>query len=288
MALPPPLPKAFDPVSAPVLVMVAPNGARRTQADHPALPQTVDEIARCAAQCFEAGAGAVHAHVRDAQGRHVLDAERCKGLLDAIAREAGPEMAVQITTEAVGRYSPDEQRSLVRAVRPRAVSIALREMLPDPDASSQALTFYAWCRREAIAVQHILYTLGDLDRLLGLLARGDLPDGPTAVLVVLGRYTAGQQSRPHDLLAFLDRLAAPDAHMLIPMVCAFGRGERAAVTAGLGFGLGARVGFENSIVRPDGAPLSGNQESVAAVSAIARTLGYTLATGAVALSFLGG
>ena len=57
-----------------VLIMAAVNGARRTKADHPALPMTIPEIAADVAACVEAGAAMAHVHVRDDEGRHVLDA----------------------------------------------------------------------------------------------------------------------------------------------------------------------------------------------------------------------
>ncbi|MEF9602808.1 3-keto-5-aminohexanoate cleavage protein, partial [Paracoccus sp. PXZ] len=87
----------------------------------------------CARECHAAGAGGIHAHVRDAEGRHVLDAGLYAELIAELAR-AVPEMAVQITTEAVGRYSPAEQRALVARLRPAAVSVALREITAEPDA----------------------------------------------------------------------------------------------------------------------------------------------------------
>ena len=53
---------------------VAPNGGRKTKADHPALPLSADELARTAAECLERGASMIHLHVRDADGKHILDA----------------------------------------------------------------------------------------------------------------------------------------------------------------------------------------------------------------------
>jgi 3-keto-5-aminohexanoate cleavage enzyme len=41
---------------SPLVLMVAPTGARRGKADHPNLPITPDEIAREAAACCEAQA----------------------------------------------------------------------------------------------------------------------------------------------------------------------------------------------------------------------------------------
>ncbi|MGH6903418.1 MAG: 3-keto-5-aminohexanoate cleavage protein [Geminicoccaceae bacterium] len=57
----------------PLVVTVAPNGARRTKTDHPDLPITPAEIARDAAWCADAGASVLHLHVRAGDGRHSLD-----------------------------------------------------------------------------------------------------------------------------------------------------------------------------------------------------------------------
>ena len=60
--------------AVPLILAVAPNGARKTKADHPALPMQADEIGRAAAACRAAGAVMVHLHVRTSQGTHTLDA----------------------------------------------------------------------------------------------------------------------------------------------------------------------------------------------------------------------
>ena len=58
-----------------VSITVAPNGGRRSKADHPALPLTVPELVRTAAECLAAGAAMLHLHIRDAQGGHLLDSD---------------------------------------------------------------------------------------------------------------------------------------------------------------------------------------------------------------------
>ena len=47
---------------------------------------------------------AIHFHVRDADQRHILDAGLYREALLTL-RQAVPDMHLQITTEAVGRYS---------------------------------------------------------------------------------------------------------------------------------------------------------------------------------------
>jgi 3-keto-5-aminohexanoate cleavage enzyme len=77
--------------------MVAPNGARKMRADHPALPLSLPELVTTAVACHKAGAGGIHAHVRDAEGRHVLDAGLYAELLAELA-QVTPDLMVQITT----------------------------------------------------------------------------------------------------------------------------------------------------------------------------------------------
>ncbi|WP_370321533.1 3-keto-5-aminohexanoate cleavage protein [Oricola sp.] len=246
-------------------IMVAPNGARRTKADHPAMPVTIPQTVATAKACFEAGAGGIHAHVRDADQAHVLDAGLYRELVAELAREL-PDMTVQITTEAVGRYSPEEQRAVVRAVMPKMVSVALREMIPDPD-TSEAARFYQWAHEAQIAVQHILYTPNEVSRLEELVETGVIPRDDLQCLFVLGRYAKDQESDPLDLLPFLDTLNM-SALVADWAVCAFGRGETAALQAAFAAGGKARVGFENSLWNADGSLAADNAERVREISAL--------------------
>lgn len=248
-------------------IMVAPNGARKTKADHPAIPLTIAETVKTARLCHAAGAGGIHAHVRDTAGKHVLDAGLYHELLKEIAA-AVPEMAVQITTEAVGKYSPAAQRALVRDVNPAMVSIALREMLPD-GVSSEATDFYQWANEADIAVQHILYDQSDIDMLHHLLRDKSIPEEGLQALLVLGRYTANQVSDPDDLPPLITSLltAAPDVDWA---VCAFGQGETICLKAAIEAGGKARVGFENSCLHADGSTAKDNAERVLEISKLLR------------------
>ena len=59
-----------------VVIMSAPNGARRSQLDHPALPITPAELALNAVALRDAGVSILHLQVRDEYAKHSLDAER--------------------------------------------------------------------------------------------------------------------------------------------------------------------------------------------------------------------
>ncbi|MEM9899657.1 MAG: 3-keto-5-aminohexanoate cleavage protein, partial [Pseudomonadota bacterium] len=95
-------------------IAVAPNGGRRTHTDHPALPTTPQALAETARACLDAGASMMHIHVRDKQERHLLDVEAYRSAIDAITSACGDRLVLQITTEALGKYTPDVQRALVR------------------------------------------------------------------------------------------------------------------------------------------------------------------------------
>lgn len=257
-----------------VSITVAPNGGRRTKADHPAIPLTPGELARCAADCLEAGAAMIHVHVRDRAGRHLLDAEAYGEAIAAIRGEVGDRMIVQITSESLGRYSPAEQRAVVRAVRREAVSLALRELVPDATEEHAFAELLETLRREDCSPQIILYAPEEAVRLAELIRRGVAPED-VETLYVLGRYAADQRSSPADLLPFL----APGLPRFRRWtVCAFGPREAACVTAAALLGGHARVGFENNLFLPDGRQAASNGDLVRAAATLIRPLGFRIAS----------
>src|SRR6185295_16963818 len=156
-----------------------------------------------AAKCAQAGASLLHLHVRDANGRHSLDADSYRAATAAVRRAVGQTLIVQITTEAVGIFTPAQQMACVRAVKPEAASIAVREMIPDAVHEADAATFLAWAEAEHIMVQHICHEPKDLMRLHDLRKRGVIPGARVSVLYVLGRYTDRAGGTPEALLPYL-------------------------------------------------------------------------------------
>ena len=224
--------------------MLAPNGARRMKTDHPAVPITIAETVATAKASYEAGAEALHAHVRDSHGNHSLDAGLYRELIREMAVSV-PDMPVQITTESVGRFGPDAQREVVRSVKPEGVSVALREMWPEPGHDPDAELFYAWAADHGVAVQHILYTPQDAGRLVELVSKKKLPPGPQC-LFVLGAYHPSKTGYPGDLRDFLKAIV----HLDRPAdwaVCAFGPAEIDCLVEAHRMGGKVRIGFENNL-----------------------------------------
>ena len=241
--------------------MVAPNGARRTTADHPAIPVTIPETVATARACFAAGAGAIHLHVRDEAQRHVLDA----GLYREAIAELGaavPEMHFQITSEAVGRYAPEEMRQLAYDVMPPGISIGVLEMMPDRQPSAEDVRLYRTLHEAGTRIQHLVFFPEEVDVLADLIAKAELPREDFWCLFVIGHYT-GRISHPDLIRPFRDRMAA---HALVPdwAICAFAEEEHDSLVEAVAQGGKLRVGFENSLFMPDGSVAPDNAARVTA------------------------
>lgn len=269
---------------APLIVAVAPNGARKTKADHPAIPIQPDELARTAARCRDAGAAMIHLHVRDGAQKHSLDADAYRAAIDAIRREVGDGIVVQMTTEAVGIYRPEEQMAAVRAVRPEAVSLAVREFCADEADEADFAAFLAWLGTERIMPQYIVYSAEDVRRFAELRRRGVVPGARPFLLYVLGRYTAGQKSVPADLVPFLN---AAEGQELDWAICAFGRLEGACALTAAALGGHVRVGFENNMLMADGTVAPDNAALVGQIAIGSRLAGRTLADACATRELLG-
>jgi uncharacterized protein (DUF849 family) len=251
------------PASRRVVVAVAPNGGRKSKADHPALPITPEELAQAAAECLDAGASMIHLHVRDWEGRHVLDVAAYRAAIARIYDAIGDRLVVQITSESMSRYSPAEQKAVILATNPEAVSLALRELAPDETAERDFAVFLGRLKQMRIWPQFILYSPDDARRLAAMQKRGVIPFEAPAVLYVLGRYSLLRTATPSDLLPFV----APDMPRFpFWSVCAFGRREAACATAGALLGGHVRVGFENNQALPSGERAASNAELVGAVT----------------------
>ena len=251
-------------MTAPAIIMVAPNGARRDKRDHPALPLHIAETAAEAARCQAAGFSVLHAHVRDEKDEHTLDSGLYRELIAEVGRCA-PGMWVQITTEALGRYSVSEQVACVQALQPPMASVALREMRREGDKAASA--FYHWAAEAGVHIQHILYSVQDVQQFNAAVACGVIPAGNLCVLFVLGAYSARREAVPGEIEPMLAALHTP-AHWF---VCAFGARENACIELALSRGGHARVGFENNLFKRDAALAENNaalvREAVAAAKA---------------------
>lgn len=268
----------------PVILTVAPNGARKTKADHQALPISPSDLAKEADLCRHEGAAMIHLHVRDERNGHTLDVGKYRDATAAIRDRVGDEIVIQATTEAVGIYSADQQMDMVLELQPEAVSLAVKELVPI-GGEEKARSFFVEMKSLNIMPQFILYSADDLQRCQVLIADGVIPVQNPFFLFVLGRYSAGQKSHPKDLLPFIE-VTTEEAEWA---VCAFGPFEHAAASCALAMGGHVRVGFENNMLLKDGRQATCNADLVRQARDVATAIGRSTTTAAeIRAKFCGG
>ncbi len=230
------------------------NGPR-LPAEHPRLPVTPGELAADVVAVAAAGAGAVHLHVKDAEGRDTFGATELAAAVLAI-RHVSPLLPVGVTTGAWAEPDPTARVAAVRrwAEPPDFASVNWHE--DGADDVAQALL------DNGIGVEAGLWHEGAVrawiqsphrDRCLRVMV--ELPDG------LDGEATVAVADR---LLALVGRPSAP--------VLLHGEGSSAwpALRHAGRLGLDARIGLEDTLVLPDGSPAPDN---AALVRAAAELLG---------------
>ena len=237
-----------------VLIKACPNGPRRP-GDHPALPCTPEEVARDAAAVVAAGAGALHLHPKDASGADSLHPADVAAVVDAV-RAAVPGVPVGVTTGAWALPDPDERVAAVRAwtVLPDFASVNWHEDGADDVAAAlldRGVQVEAglWHLEGVAAWQASPYR----DRCLRVLL--ELPDGLDE---------AGTEVEAERLLTAVGEG---------PPVLLHGEGTSCWPAFGLALrrGLDTRIGLEDVLHLPDGAPAPDNAALVrAAVLAAVR------------------
>ena len=205
----------YQPNELPKL-MVAPNGARKVKKDHPEVPLTIQETVEVAKNCFKAGAGAIHLHVRNEKGEHVLDAGLYKEALKELEFKV-PKMHIQVTTEAVGKYSPEDMRKLAYDVTPPGTSIGIAEMIPSRNPTDDDVKLYKYLTEAGTKIQHLLYNPNDIDLLVNLLNKAKINVEGAWCLFVIGHYS-GKISYPDNIPMFLEKMRENNINLDLSLI----------------------------------------------------------------------
>ncbi|MHA2938055.1 3-keto-5-aminohexanoate cleavage protein [Vibrio sp. RC27] len=256
------------------MVIVALNGARKTKQDHPNLPITVEEIVKEVKGCVEAGAAMVHLHARNQEGLHSLEIDDNALILDVVREQVGDNVIIQLTTEAVGMYPPQQQMDLIKALKPEAASFAISELIPSKNQEIAASKFFHWVAEEGIIAQYILYSEQQFEYYLDLVERNILPNHHHHILIVLGRYDKNQQSDPSELAPFVPLVEKLNGTRWA--VCAFGEKEQACLLEAAKLGADIRIGFENNLYDTEGHLAENNLQQVTAINAKLEESGHYL------------
>ena len=286
-----------NPNEHPLLIASAPNGAHKTREEHHQLPVTTAQLADTAAAVLAAGAQMIHLHVRDAHGKHTLDAGAYQAAIEAIRAKAGDDLFIQITSEAAGVYDSEQQRRAMYAVNtaaagvsPDGVSLALRELIRAPEDVAPAGELFHHLAGRGVLAQYILFSIDDIARYGALLKQGVIPpldhSAGHSILLVVGRYGA-QPSTPDTLRRMLEALRGCTNQPPSWMVCAFGEHEFDCLLEAVKLGGHVRVGFENSLLLRTGQVAADNRQLVTQLVEAGNPDGRPLADIHQARKFLG-
>jgi uncharacterized protein (DUF849 family) len=231
-----------------MLLQAAINGAR-SPAEHPALPVGPDELAAAAKACIAAGAGAVHLHVRAADGTESLAAEDVARSVTAV-RAGCPDTPIGISTGAW--IEPDPIRRLARVRRWQVLPDCASVNFDEPGAVEIAeelleLGVGIEAGLSGVAPAESLAHSGLEARCLRVLLEPQEQDLAAALNTVAGieRTLGGSEAgRAPRLLHGVDATAWP----LL----------REAVRRG----YGARMGLEDTLRLPDGQVAGDNLELI--------------------------
>ncbi len=248
----------YKPFNLPKL-MVAPNGSKRMKIDHEHIPMTISEICSTAKACYNSGAEALHFHVRNKDGFHVLDSGLYKEALAELSLIV-PKMHLQITTEAIGIYSPAQIRNLIYNVDTPGISIGIKEMIPSGNPTDEDIKVYKYLVEKETKIQHICYFPEELDILSKLIEVAELPNENTWCMFTIGHYT-GRKSDPNLIPIFLDSKKKNQINGDWA-ICAFNVEEKECIKKAISLNGNIRVGFENSIHMFDGSVALNNESKV--------------------------
>jgi uncharacterized protein (DUF849 family) len=230
------------------VIQVALNG-NRTKSENPAIPFTVAEMAESAREAVAAGAESIHFHVRGAGGRESVDANDVAAALTAM-RLAVPRTPLGVSTaEWIVRDSAERQRKVAAwTVLPDFASVNFNEL--------GAVTLAKSLIARGVGIEAGIGSVLAVENFVGSKL------GPKCLRVLLEpeeQEMAAAVAVIGFLEAFLNR-----GDVKIPRLF---HGYQATAWDFVGLaaarGYDTRIGFEDTVVMPDGTLASGNAQIIA-------------------------
>lgn len=232
------------------------NGAREP-GEHPTLPLTAEELALDAALVVAAGAGAVHIHPRDRDGKQSLAAQDQAAAISAI-RTRCPGIPIGVSTAIW--IEPDVALRLRYVqgwtVLPDFASVNFEE--PGVVELCNALL------ERGIGVEAGLSSVIEVE----LLRKSGLAERCMRVLIEpVEEETSAALTSTIAIIHALD-----EAHIRLPrLLHGFDATVWPLLDAALHHGYDTHIGLEDTLTQADGSPASGNEELIAfAVSRAAK------------------
>jgi uncharacterized protein (DUF849 family) len=238
-----------------MMLQAALNGDS-TKSDHPALPESVEELTREAVACVAAGARAIHLHPRDATGHERLDA----AIIDTVVQQVREACGVSVGVTTGEWIEPDLSRrlALVREWRaPDYASVNLSE--------EGSVEMMETLLQVGVGIEAGVWTVEDAERL------GDsgLGNRVTRVLVEPGELQVG--SSAEDALGLVEEIhrTLDRFGLTVPRLQhGDGRVTWVVLADAVRRGIDTRIGLEDTVFEPNGERTTGNEALVRAARAL--------------------
>lgn len=282
-------------MATPVIIEAAING-NRGRDEHPEVPNTPETVSEAAYHCARAGASVVHFHAQTSDGRWSADPAWYAEAIRRI-RERSPDLLISITSLRPAEASVSDVVALLEslarhpATRPDLISINLGHIVAwrlDTSYPNRRTTVHVPNSYDDIAL--LLRTFLEFDITPGLgimdlgfvsnavLLRDDglLPSAPWFLLELgdpepgTSMQIAASSPENYDVLADRLRWYVPGARWAGH---GEGRATYAVIQRALADGQHVRVGFEDTLVSPDGTPSVSNATQVTWAVSEAATYG---------------
>jgi uncharacterized protein (DUF849 family) len=266
------------------LITVAATGAEADKGSAPALPVTLEELTRTAAECEKAGAAVIHVHIRDDAAQPTLDVGRLKDTVAAL--RTASDLIVQLSTGGAVT-DPFEARLAVLDARPDGCSLTCGTVNFGDDVFANPWGFikdlYQLTLERGVVPEFELFDFGHIAALHRLLAEFGPPAGGHVHCDLVMGVPGGMPGDVATLAAAVERLP-PGATW---SATGIGRTTLPVMFGALAAGGHLRVGMEDTLTFARGRPVSGNAELVQRAADAATLAQRPPMTTAAAREFLG-
>lgn len=260
-------------MTAPVMIMVAPNGAYAGRQDNPATPITPAEIAAEVIACACAGASIAHIHARDAAGGPTQSLAVFREIVERIREQS--DIVLQISLGTPG-FTVDEALEPI-VLKPEMVSLPLGAFMgQDAQAQAKVKEMAERVRDAGVTPELSVYGGPMLEGAVGLIGAGAVRS-PACFGLIMKDPASMREG----------------AEKLIGLASSLPEGSRWWFAKGGTYGLGlrslaielggnVRVGFEDSVEDFGGGLARGNAALVERITTLCAALGRRVATPAEA------
>lgn len=267
-----------------LIITAAICGAEVSKNHNPAVPYTVEEIAKEAEAAAKAGAAIIHLHVREDDGTPTQSKERFKLCIDAI-KERCPNVIIQPSTGgAVGMSSEERLQPLELLPEMASLDCGTCNFGGDEifvNTENMIIDFGKRMIELGVKPECEVFDKGMIDMAIRLNKKGYILS-PMHFNFVMG-VNGGISGTVRDLLFLKESIPSGSTWT----VSGIGRCQLDMAVAAIIMGGHVRVGLEDNIYLKKGVLLKSNAEMVEKIVRIANELGREIASPDEAREILG-